>query len=463
MTATPRQMKLLLFPSFSGAHVAGWRHGGAQPGRMHDIGYHRHLAQTAERGLFDAMFLPDAQGFRTIVGREAYSRNEAARMEPITLLSALAMVTDHLGLIATLSTSYNEPYSAARRLATLDHISAGRAGWNVVTSTTQNEAHNFGREAHFGHAERYARAAEFIDVVKGLWDSWDEDAILADKESGIFFDPDKVHALDHDGDFFRVSGPLTTIRPPQGHPVIVQAGASAAGAALAAATAELVFTSNPSLASAQASYRRLKDAVSATGRDPAGCLVIPAIQPIVAQSLAEAEAIAYELDALIHPEVALSMLELALGGHVDLSGCDPDGPLPPIPPTEASQSTQARVLEMASAGQLSIGQLAKRIASSRTSAPLVGTPAMVADVLEAWFGEHGADGFALAAPYLPGGLEAFVNMVVPELQRRGLFRTRYEGMTLRENLGLARPDSRYRDDPKRHREPEIWRRDRQSS
>jgi FMN-dependent oxidoreductase (nitrilotriacetate monooxygenase family) len=451
-----RQLKLLLFPNLSGAHVGGWRHPSTTLDRTHDMRPYVAMAKTSERGLFDAIFFADAQGLRQMSDRDVYSRNEVPRMEPVTLLSALSMVTEHLGLISTLSTSYNEPYSVARRLATLDHISGGRAGWNVVTSTSQNEAHNFGRDAHFGHAERYARAKEFIDVVKGLWDSWDDDAIIADKESGVFFDPGKLHGLDHVGEFFRVSGPLTTLRAPQGYPVIVQAGASPAGCALAAATAELVFTSHPNLASAQRFYAKLKADVVAAGRDASDLLIVPAIQPIVADSLQEAQDISQQLNDLIHPKVAINMLEFGLGGHVDLSACDPDGPLPPIPETEASKSIQARVLEMAKGEQLTIAQIAHRFASSRTSASVIGTPTTVADALESWFSENGADGFALAPPVLPASLDAFVDKVVPELQRRGIYRTRYEGKTLRENLGLKRPVSRYETHPELHREPEIW-------
>jgi alkanesulfonate monooxygenase len=246
------------------------------------------------------------------------------------------------------------------------------------------------------------------------------------------------------------------LRPPQGYPVIVQAGASPAGCALAAATAELVFTAHPNLASAQRFYRQLKGDVAKAGRNPAECLIIPAIQPIVADSMNEAQELAAELDQLIHPEVAINMLEFGLGGNIDLSGYDPDGPLPPIPDTEASKSIQARVLEIAAGEQLSIAQIARRFASSRTSASIVGTPKNVVDELEAWFTSSGADGFAVAPPVLPASLDAFVDLVVPELQRRGLFRTQYEGRTLRENLGLPRPLSRYQINPSLHREPEIW-------
>lgn len=448
-------MHLLLFPMFTGAHVAGWRHREATPGRMHDIAFHAEIAAMAEKAKFDAIFFADAQGFRTIVGRDVHSRNDVCRLDPLMLLSALSVTTSRIGLIGTLSTSYNEPYAAARRMASLDHLSHGRAGWNVVTSTTRNEARNFGRDMHFGHAERYARAEEFLDVARALWDSWDDDAFVVDQASGRFFDPGKVHGLDHQGLHFRVAGPLTTARPPQGHPVIVQAGASDAGQALAARCADIVFTSHPQFEGARGFYESFKAKVAEFGRDPASCKIVPAIQPIVAPTQAEARDIADDLLSLIHPEVALSMLELALGGGVSLRGHDPDGPLPEIPATEGSKSTQAKVLAMAAEG-LSIAQLARKVAAVRTGNSLVGTPEQVADELTRWFKGGAADGFVIAAPYLPGSFAAFTEGVVPILQDRGLFRREYEGKTLRDHLGLARPESRYARRPELHVEPEIW-------
>lgn len=421
---------------------------------MHEIEFHTRIAQTAERGKLDGIFYADAQGFRTIVGKDAHSRNDVARMDPITLLSALSMVTSRIGLIATLSTSYNEPYSAARRLASLDHISHGRAGWNVVTSTTRNEARNFGRAANFTHAERYGRADEFLDVAKGLWDSFDDDAFVVDKASGRHFDPDRLHGLGHHGASFDVAGPLNVARPPQGYPVIVQAGASDWGLDLAARSAEVVFTSHPDVDSAKRFYDTLKAKVADAGRDPAHCKILPSIQPIVAASVEQAQAIQHELADLIHPSVALGILDLALGGKVDLFACDPDGPLPPIPETDRSRSTQSKVLAMAEG--LTIAQLARKVAATHTSTGLVGTPTDIADEMERWFAHGAADGFVISPPFLPGCLDSFVNDVVPILQARGLFRRDYSGETLREHLGLRRPDSRHVGDPERHREPEIW-------
>lgn len=449
-------MHLMLFPLFTGAHVAGWRHPAAEPGRVHDIDFHADLARMAEQAKFDAIFYADAQGFRTIVGRDVHCRNDITRMDPLMQLSALAMATSRIGLIGTVSTSYNEPYAAARRLASLDHISKGRAGWNVVTSTTRNEARNFGRDANFGHAVRYERAEEFVDVVRHLWDSWDDDAFVIDKAAGMFFDPDKVHAINHEGPIFKVAGPLTTARSPQGHPVIVQAGASDAGQHLAARTADVVFTAHPSLEVAQAYYRGFKEKVAAAGRDPRTCKVVASIQPIVAPTEAEAQEIARELQDLIHPDVALSMLELALGGVIDLRAYDPDGPLPDIPVTESSRSTQERVIGMARSDGLTIAELARKVAAMRTASRLTGSPEQVADQMETWFREGAADGFVISAPYLPGSFSAFVDGVVPVLQERGLFRREYEGTTLRDHLGLARPESSFALNPALHHEPEIW-------
>jgi FMN-dependent oxidoreductase (nitrilotriacetate monooxygenase family) len=456
MASHNRRMRLMAFPVSNGAHIAGWRYVPPTENRSHTMAFHRRTAELCERGLFDAIFFADAQGFRPIEGRDAFSRTDAPRLEPVTLLAALSQVTSRLGLVATMSTSYNEPYSAARRFATLDHLSGGRAGWNVVTSTTDNEAHNFGRESHFGHSERYARAHEFLDVCRKLWDSWDDDAIVADSETGRYFEPDRVHAVAHAGDHFRVAGPMTMPRAPQGHPVIVQAGASAAGQALAAATAEVVFSSSPTAEMAKRYYDSLKADVIATGRRADECLLLSAFQPIVAATEAEARDIAHELHQAIHPALAISLLQTALGNVIDLSGYDPDGPLPDVPETSRSQGIQQRVVEMARRDSLSIAEIARRIAAGRTAKTIAGTAEQVADEMAAWFTGHVCDGFIIASPYLPDSLEAFVTGVVPILQERGLFRTEYEGATLRENLGLARPASQYAGFPDRHVEPEIW-------
>lgn len=446
----------MAFPVATGAHIAGWRYPGAPAGQAHTHAFNVRMAQTCERGLFDAVFFADAQGFRPIEGRDAFCRVDVPRLDPVTLLASLAPVTRNIGLIGTLSTSYNEPYSAARRFATLDHVSGGRAGWNVVTSTTDNEAHNFGRESHFGHSERYARAHEFLEVCHGLWDSWDDDAIIADRTGGRYFDPNKLHALNHRGRFFNVAGPLTVPRAPQGRPVIVQAGASAEGQALAAKTAEVVFSSNPTMARAAAYYSALKADVIAAGRGADECLILSAIQPIVADSEAEARDIARELHGLIHPTLAISLLQTALGNVIDLSQQDPEGPLPEIPETSRSQGIQATVVAMARAEKLSIAEVARRVAAGRTSNTISGTAEQVADEMEAWFTSRSCDGFIVAPPFFFDSLDRFVDRVIPLLQERGLFRRAYEGTTLRENLGLARPASRHAGRPDLHIEPEVW-------
>ena len=448
-------MHLLAFPMGAGSHIAGWRHPSAKHVRVDDPDYYRHIAETAERGKFDALFLADAQGFRMMEGRDNFSRTDVLRLDALTILSAAAAWTTKLGLIGTVSTSYNEPYGAARRLASLDILSRGRAGWNVVTSTGENEAHNFGRDAHYEHDERYVRAAEFLEVCKGLWDSFDDDAVVCDQENGRYFDPDKVHGLAHKGAYFSVAGPLTTPRSPQGYPVIVQAGPSEAGQALAAATAEVVFTTSPDLATAQRIYRSVRDAVAAAGRNPDHCKIIPSFHPIVADTEAEAKDILASIDELVHPDLAISALQLALGG-ADLSGCDPDAPLPPIAETNANRTIRARVIEIGERENLTLLQLARRVCVSKSSRPLAGDPEQVADAMADWFLNEAADGFAISGQILPLVLDNFVDKVVPVLQARGLFRTEYTGSTLRDHLGLPRPPSRHLGRLDLHVEPEIW-------
>lgn len=448
-------MHLLAFLMQTGGHLGGWRHPDAWPAALTDPAYFRHLAQTAERGKFDAVFFADAQGFRRVEGEEAFGRTEAAKLDPITLLSALAMVTDKVGLIATASTSYNDPYSLARRFASVDHLSQGRVGWNIVTSHTENEAHNFGRDSHYGHEERYERADEFVDVVCGLWDTWEDGAVIADKASGRYVDTQKLHALNHRGEHFSVAGPLTTPRGPQGHPVLVQAGASDTGRRFAAKYAEVIFTSHPSIETAAKFYGEMKALAAEHGRAPDQLKILPAITPIVAATEDEARALQRQLDDAIDPVLAISFLQVMLG-NCDLSGYPIDGPLPPIPPTKGSQSGRERVIELAARENLSIAEVAKRIAAGRTSRTSVGTAAQVADELEAWFTGGAADGFVISPAYFPGGLETFVDGVVPLLQARGLFRTAYAGATLRDHLGLDRPQNRFVRDPLLGGEPEVW-------
>lgn len=448
-------MKLLAFLMQTGGHIAGWRHPDAAANPLCDFDYFRDLAQTAERGKFDAVFLADYVGYHPVKGEDIFSCLETPKMDPTLLLSGLAAVTQHVGLIATASTTYGEPYDVARRFATLDHMSKGRAGWNIVTSTMENEAHNYGRDAHLGHSERYARADEFVEVAKKLWDSWEDGAVLADKESGRYTDPARIHGLGHKGQHFSVAGPLTVPRPPQGYPVLVQAGASDTGKRFAASCAEVIFTSHPSKDSALAFRKEMHTLLLEHGRTIDSLKIMTAITPIVAGSRAEAEALQRSLDESIPAPVAISKLE-GLLGNIDLSGHDPEGPLPTIPPSKLSQSTRDRVVELAERESLSIRQLAQRVAAGRTSRTVVGDPEMVADELADWFTSGAADGFVISAPYLPGGLREFVDHVVPILQKRGLFRKEYEGETLRQRLGLERPKNVFAQDPSLGAKPEIW-------
>jgi len=366
----------------------------------------------------------------------------ADHFEPITLLSALAAVTKHIGLTATVSTSFNEPYNVARKFASLDHLSAGRAGWNLVTSSSEAEAHNFSLDHHFDHALRYERAREFYDVVTGLWDSWEDDAFVRDKSSGLYFDPTKLHALNHRGTHFKVKGPLNVARAPQGWPVVVQAGASEAGRELAAQTAEVIFVAHQTLDEAQSFYRDVKGRLGKYGRHADDLKIMPGIFPVIGRTQEEADEKFEALQSLIHPVVGVSLLSKMTGG-VDLSSFPVDGPVPDLPETNGGKSRQRLLLDLARRENLTIRDLYLRIAGARGHQQVVGTPQSIADQLQQWFEEGAADGFNIMSPWLPGGLVEFADQVVPELQRRGLFRTEYEGRTLRENLGLRRPVSRY--------------------
>ncbi len=439
MSTPRRQIKLGAFVMATGHHVAGWRHPGAQPDAGQNIAHYRQIAQAAERAKFDALFLADGVAIRAHDQETLHRTARAASFEPLTLLSALSQVTERIGLVATVSTTYNEPYHVARKFASLDHLSDGRAGWNVVTSWSEHEAQNFNLDKHPEHGARYQRAEEFVDVVRGLWDSWEDDAFLYDRESGLLFDPGKLHTLHHHGQHFSVKGPLNVARPVQGHPVIVQAGSSEAGQDLAARTAEVIFTAQQSLADAQAFYTSLKSRMARHGRDPDQLKIMPGVFPVVGRSHSEAQEKYEELQSLIHPSVGLSMLQQHLGG-IDLSGYPLDGPLPEdLREPNGSKSRFQLVTALARREGLTLRQLYLRLATARGHWSLHGTPESIVDELEAWFIQGGADGFNIMPPTLPGGLDDFIALVLPELRRRGLFRTEYEGRTLRENLGLARP------------------------
>ncbi|KQS78875.1 nitrilotriacetate monooxygenase [Rhizobium sp. Leaf384] len=437
-----RQIKLGAFLPGGGQHIAAWRHPDQPVDGATNLQFHIELAQTAERGLFDAYFLAD--GLAVAFGGGVEGGNaRVVGFEPVTLFSAIAPFTTHLGFIATASTTYEEPYALARKFASLDLISDGRAGWNVVTTATEAAARNFNRDTQLPHAARYRRAAEHVAVVKALWESFEDDAFIRDRDSGVYFDVNKVHRIDHDGEHFKVEGPLNVLRSPQGHPVIVQAGQSEDGRDLAASTAEVIFTAHQKLETAQAFYRDIKTRAKALGRDPAHILVMPGVSPFVGRTRAEAQEKYERLTGLIVEEDGLALIKALTGGELDLRGLDLDGPLPPVAPTEGMKSRQALIRQIADENQFSIRQLYQWIASARGHFTLVGSPVDIADTLQDWFENEGADGFNILPPWLPTGLNDFVDLVIPELQRRGLFRTAYEGRTLRDNLGLPFPHTRW--------------------
>lgn len=441
MSATRRMMKLGAFLPAPGHHIAAWRHPNARPEGGLDFRYYRGLAQTAERGKFDLIFLSDGVGIRThYESKEALSRwGRIVNFEPLTLLSALSVATDNIGLAATASTTYNEPFHIARKFASLDWLSGGRAGWNVVTSVTDLEAQNFNLERQPDHTTRYRRAREFMEVVTGLWDSWEDDAFLYDKQAGRSFDPDKLHILQHRGEFFAVRGPLNVARPPQGYPVIVQAGSSEDGQDFAGRWAEVIFTVAQTLEQAQTFYRNVHQNMARHGRAPEQAKILPGVFPVVGRTQAEAEEKYQTLQSLVDPVVGLGLLTTQLG-NIDISQFPLDEPLPELPLTEGSQGKQKVIYEQARSKGLTIRQLYLAVSAGRGHRFVMGTPKDIADQLEEWFVNEAADGFNIMPPVLPDGLTDFVDLVVPELQRRGLFRTEYEGATLRDNLGLERPE-----------------------
>lgn len=418
-----------------GNHVAAWRHRAVDPGDLLRLGFYAGLARTAERGLFDFVFLSDGLGIND--EHDAVLRHSVTvRPEPFTLLGALAATTERIGLAGTVSTTYNEPYAVARKLATLDFLSGGRAAVNIVTSSTEQEARNFGAERHMEHGRRYRRAAEFVGVMQGLWNSWGDDALVADQRAGTFAEPARIRPIDHEGEFFAVRGPLNVPRPPQGRPVVIQAGVSPAGQELAAGAADIVFTINATLEDALARTKAVKAAAVAAGRDAADLKVLPGVMPIIGRTDAEARAREAELAALVHPDLALAYLSDMLGR--DLTGHDPDGPLPELPPGNGERGRRRFIESLARERGLSLGALARHAVLARGHWTLAGTPARIADELQRWFEAGACDGFNIMAPFHPGGLALFVETVVPELQRRGLFRTAYAGSTLRDHLGLPR-------------------------
>ena len=435
-----RQLHLGAFMRPVAIHTGAWRYPGAWPDANFSFAHLRHLARRLEEAKFDAFFMADHLAVLDMPVNALKRSHTVTSFEPFTLLSALAGATERIGLVATASTTFDEPYHIARRFASLDHLSSGRAGWNIVTTANPDAALNFGQDTQMEHDARYDRAREFYDVVTGLWDSFADDAFIRDAESGIYFDPARMHVLDHHGPYLNVRGPLNIARPVQGWPVIVQAGASEAGRQLAAETAEVVFGASPNLEAGKSFYRDVKGRMERLGRDPDHLKILPAAFLVVADSIEEAQAERRRLDSLVHYDSGIASLNGMLG--YDVSGYDPDGPLPEIPETNASRSARERMIELARRENLSIRQLAQR-AGSYAGLAFVGTPSSIADEMEQWLVERGSDGFNVMFPWLPGGLEAVVQKLVPELQRRGIFRRDYAGTTLREHLGLPRPGNRF--------------------
>ncbi len=440
-----RKMNLGLFIRPCGHHIASWRHPQAHADAGINFQHFVEMAQTAERGLFDMLFSADSQtawtGAESAIDRVHYT----AWLEPYTLLSALSAYTKNIGLVCTATTSFEQPFMVARRFATLDHISGGRAGWNVVTSGNDTEAQNFTKVPHLPKKERYRRGREFVDVVRALWDSWDDDAFVRDRESGIFFDRSKMHVLDHHGEYYDVRGPLNVARTPQGQPVIVQAGLSDDGRQLAAETAEAVFAAHDSIESAQEFYADVKSRMQAFGRSPNHLKILPGLSVIVAPTHAEAQAKFKQLQELLHPALGLALLSSRLG-H-DVSSYALDEPMPPLPENNVissrSDMIKAWSKELIDGKPPTLRQLCQRFAASRGHYSIIGTPKEVVDEMQRWFENGACDGFNFVPSVYPIGLNDFVDLVIPELQRRGLFRTAYEGPMLRDVLGLPKPVSRY--------------------
>ena len=433
MQNPPRQMHLGVFVLGTGNHIAGWRYPGAADS-FQSLPVIQEIARIAERGKFDLLFLGDS-----LVAGVNDHPSFTARFEPITMLAALAATTTHLGLGATSSTTYGEPYSVARAFASLDHLSGGRAAWNAVTSSGAKAAANFGRE-HPRHAARYEVAEEFVDVVRGLWDCWADGAIIADRETGQYINPDKVRELNHKGEFFQVKGPLNIGRCPQGQPIILQAGSSEPGLALAARTADVVFSVVQDLDEAKLAYRALKDLLPNYGRAETDIALLPGVMPVLGATDAEAREKLNTLQGFVTGSNAATLLSQRLG--VDVSGFPLDELVPDLPLPDSSHGFARTMLAKAKRERMTWRDLHNLTGAARGHWVICGTPESVADTLELWFTEKAADGFNILPPYFPGGFDDFVDQVVPILQARGLFRRDYSGTMLRDHLGLARPANR---------------------
>ena len=436
-----RQLHLNLFIQSRGHHEASWRHPDSSPLPLTDIEYFRDLARRAEAGLFDSIFLAD-----TLALMDTVAHSASTWLEPITTLGALTGSTERIGLIATASTTYSEPFNLARQFGSLDHISRGRIGWNIVTSWLAAAAGNYGDTSLVSHEERYERGEEFVQVAKALWDSWADDAVLDDRASGRYARADRIRPINHVGKYYRVAGPLNMPRGPQGRPVFVQAGSSDTGRRFAARHAEAVFTAQMEKATAQEFYADLKRLVVAEGRAPDQALILPGLSPVIAPTEAEAKRMARELNDLTDPEVGRKRLSGRFGGH-NFSHLPLDRPLAPedFPDPGTVQAARSRtevIVGLVRREKFTLRQLLAYLAGARGHFTTAGTPEQIAELIEDWFNDGAADGFNLMPPLLPAMLDVFVAEVIPLLQRRGLFRTCYEGTTLREHFGLTRPESK---------------------
>lgn len=436
-----KQLHLTAFMRPVSLHTGAWRYPGAYPDANFNLKHLKTFIQKLEAAKFDAFFMADHLAVMNMPIEALKRSHTVTSFEPFTLLSALAMVTEKIGLAATASTTYDEPYHIARRFASLDHISNGRAAWNIVTTGNPESSKNFGQDEHMEHTDRYKRAKEFWETVTGLWDSFADDAFIRDQETGTYFDPEKMHVLNHKGDELNVRGPLNIARPVQGWPVIVQAGQSDPGRQLAGETAEVVFCSPRDLELAKALYADIKGRASAAGRDKNHIKILPAAMVIIGDTVEEARAKRLKLDSLVHYDSAIASLSVMLGA--DASEFDPDSPLPKeLPETNASKTSRASVLKLAEDENLTVRQLAQRC-GGYAGLSFVGTPESVAAEMAVWLDEEAADGFTVVFPFLPQGLDDICERLVPELQRRGLFRRDYEGTTLRDHLGLPRPKNQF--------------------
>ena len=437
-----RQLHLNLFIHSRGHHEASWRHPASSPLALTDIRYYQDLAQRAEAAKFDSIFIAD----QLALGEDV-AQAPRIWLEPVTTLAALAVATNRIGLIATASTTYTEPFNLARQFASVDHISNGRAAWNIVTSWLATAARNFGGTDQVSHADRYARGEEFMTVVKALWYSWAADAVVDDRFSGHYARPDRIRPIDHRGDFYRVAGPLNMPRCPQGRPVLVQAGSSDTGRRFAARHADAVFTAHVAKATAQEFYADLKALAAVEGRPPDQVLILPGLSPMIAATEAEARRLAREVDDLCDPEVGRQRLSNRFGGH-DFSRLPLDRPLsaedfPDPGSVEAARSRTEVILNLVRRNHPTLRQLLGYLAGARGHFTMAGTPEQVAELIEDWFTDGAADGFNIMPPLLPAQLDVFSAEVIPLLRRHGLFRTEYAGKTLREHYGLAWPKSAF--------------------